>query len=262
MVLHNVYFSAKGSTKLCAERIGQGFHLPMKSYNWLEKPCNGLLEISGEDVLLFSMPVYGGFIPQTCAKMARNLKGNHTPAVIVAVYGNRHYDDALLQMRDILTEQGFCVIAAGAFIAEHSVFPSVATGRPDERDQAAMEEFAAKCCQLLSGYNLKQYQKINLPGTPGYDGFSYEGLPFKPDGDDTCIACGECRRICPQKAISEDDFRKTNAELCIACGACIKACPVGARNYHSEAYEQVKVDFEKMCAEYRWPELFFAEEAE
>lgn len=83
-------------------------------------------------------------------KNGKNLKGSNTLAIIAAVYGNRHYDDALLQMKDILTERGFCVIAAGAFIAEHSVFPSVATRRPDEGDKAAMKKFAAKCCQLLS----------------------------------------------------------------------------------------------------------------
>lgn len=174
MMLHIIYFSAKGTTEMCAGCIGQGLNLQMKPYNWFEKPCNELLEISSEDVLLFSMPVYGGFIPQSCAKMAKNLKGNNTSAIIAAVYGNRHYDDALLQMKDILTEQGFYVIAAGAFIAEHSVFPSVASGRPDDKDKAAMKAFAAKCCQLLSIRGLKNYKEISLPGTQGYDGFSYE----------------------------------------------------------------------------------------
>ena len=208
MILHNIYFSAKGTTEMCAGCIGQGLNLQMKPYNWFEKPCNELLEISGEDVLLFSMSVYG------------------------------------------------------AFIAEHSVFPSVATGRPDDKDKAAMKVFAAKCCQLLSISSLKNYKEISLPGTQGYDGFSYEGVPFKPNGDDKCVACGECRRICPQNAISEGDFRKTNNELCIACGACIKVCPAGARNYHSEVYEQVRNDFEKMCSEYKVPEMFYVEGAE
>ena len=105
MILHNIYFSAKGTTEMCAGCIGQGLNLQMKPYNWFKKPCNELLEISGEDVLLFSMPVYGGFIPQPCAKMAKNLKGNNTSAIIAAVYGNRHYDDVLLHMKDILTTQ-------------------------------------------------------------------------------------------------------------------------------------------------------------
>lgn len=193
--------------------------------------------------------------------MAKNLKGDYTPAVIAAVYGNRHYDDALLQMKDILTEQGFVVIAAGAFLAEHSVFPSVASGRPDARDKAAMEDFAAKCCSLLKKKDIKEYGEIMLPGTPGYDGFSYEGVPFKPCGDEKCIGCGACVKICPQKAICAENPCQTDEERCIACGACIKACPTGARNYHSELYEQVRADFEKLCAEYRTPETFYAEEA-
>ena len=257
MILHNIYFSAKGTTEICAGCIGQGLNMEMKPYNWLNQPCNELLEISHDDVLLFSMPVYGGFIPQICTNMVRNLKGNHTPAIIAAVYGNRHYDDALLQMRDLLTEQGFFVIAAGAFLAEHSVFPSVAAGRPDERDKVAMEEFAVKCSQLLTDSKLEEYKEISLHGTPGYDGYSYEGLPFKPDGDDKCIGCGECERVCPRKAINKDNLCKTDEKLCIACGACIEICPVGARNYHCEAYEKVRVDFKEMCSVYRMPETFY-----
>ena len=153
------------------------------------------------------------------------------------------------------------VIAAGAFLAEHSVFPSVASGRPDARDKAAMEDFAAKCCSLLKKKDIKEYGEIMLPGTPGYDGFSYEGVPFKPCGDEKRIGCGACVKICPQKAICAENPCQTDEERCIACGACIKACPTGARNYHSELYEQVRADFEKLCAEYRTPETFYAEEA-
>lgn len=118
--------------------------MEMKSYNWINTPCNELLEIPKDDVLLFSMPVYGGVIPQLCAHMAENIKGDNTLAVIAAVYGNRHYDDALLQMKDLLTKQGFVVIAAGAFLAEHSIFPSVASERPDEKDKAAMRKSARR----------------------------------------------------------------------------------------------------------------------
>lgn len=79
MMLYNIYFSAKGTTEICAACIGQGLSMEMKPYNWLETPCNELLEIPQGDVLLFSMPVYGGFIPQICAHMAENLKRGQYP---------------------------------------------------------------------------------------------------------------------------------------------------------------------------------------
>ncbi|MDO4308201.1 MAG: 4Fe-4S binding protein [Eubacteriales bacterium] len=67
-------------------------------------------------------------------------------------------------------------------------------------------------------------------------------------------------RICPQKAICAENPCQTNEERCIACGACIMACPTGTRNYHSELYEQVRVDFEKLCAEYGTPKTFYVQE--
>lgn len=260
MKLYNVYFSAKGTTEKCAHFIWQKMNMEMELHNWFRNPCNNLLDISSNDALLFSMPVYGGYIPKHCADMAKNLRGHNTPAIIVAVYGNRHYDNALLQMKDILTQQGFYVIAAGAFIAEHSVFPNVASCRPDDEDKKAMKEFAEKCKSILDSDKVKKNKQLNLPGIAEYDGYSYAGLPFKPNGDNKCIFCGECARICPMKAIDINNPTQTNESLCIACGACIKVCPRGARNYHCNEYEEVRMDFEKRYSEYRKPQMFVIEE--
>lgn len=259
-LLHNIYFSAKGTTEMCAECIGTNLRLEMKVYNWCIEPCQAPLKISGEDVLLFSMPVYGGFIPEGCANMAERLEGDNTPAIIAAVYGNRHYDNALLQMKDILEKQGFKVIAAGAFLAEHSIFPSVGAGRPDDRDREAMTEFAQKCRQLLMKGNFQQYKEIEVPGEAGYDAMSFKGVPLKPNGDKSCIKCLKCVGICPQNAIASDNPCKTDSELCISCGACIRVCPVGARNYHGVVYKAAKLQFEKKCSEYRSPEMYYVSE--
>lgn len=95
---------------------------------------------------------------------------------------------------------------------------------------------------------------------PEYDGVSYEGVLFKQCGNKKCIGCGACSKICPQKAICAENPCQTNEERCITCGACIMACPTGTRNYHSELYEQVRVDFEKLCAEYGAPKTFYVQE--
>lgn len=256
-MLYNIYFSAKGTTKTYAEMVGRLIDPDFKEYNWLRESDRTEIDVLQTETLLFSMPVYGGFIPQICLQGIEGLTGHHTPAIIQAIYGNRHYDDALIQMKKLLENQGFIVIAAGAFVAEHSIFPTVGTGRPDDKDQAVMNEFALHCKQLLSKRESWANKNLDVPGKADFDPFSYKGVLFKPDGDEACIECGACVEICPQKAISKDDPRITKNDLCISCGACIHICSTGARNYHGEQYKTAKAGFEVRCAEYREPETYY-----
>ena len=102
---------------------------------------------SADDCLLVFFPVYGGRVPGPCLARMRALRGTDTPAVLVAVFGNRAVDDALLEMRDTLTPLGFRVIAAAEVIAPHSVNTDIAAGRPDAADRAKIEGF---CTQLAA----------------------------------------------------------------------------------------------------------------
>ena len=255
--LYNIYFSAKGTTKLCAGYIGERLGMETKETNWLGQPGIEATELAADDVLLFTMPVYGGFIPKLCASMAENLKGNDTPAIIAAVYGNRHYDDALIQMKDILQARGFKVIAAGAFLAEHSIFPAVGAGRPDDNDKEAMADFAAECVKLLSARDSWKDGELNVPGKRDYDADSFRGVPIRPDGGKNCTGCGKCVKLCPTNAIDAEKPRKTDSGRCISCGACIKVCPEGARDYHGAIYKAAGMQFKKQCAEYRKPEVYY-----
>lgn len=256
-MLYNVYFSAKGTTKKCAQYIASEINMEMREYNWLVDSERKEIDLMKEDVLLLSMPVYGGFIPKICIPWTERLKGHGTPAIIAAVYGNRHYDNALIQMKELLEKQGFVVIAAGAFLAEHSIFPTVAAGRPDEEDRSAMRVFAGRCRHLVERGAVWENRKIEVPGKTDYDPSAFKGVAFQPDGDDTCTACRKCVEVCPQHAISAENPRITKSELCISCGACIHVCITGARDYHGEKYHTGKAGFEERCAEYRKPEMYY-----
>ena len=255
-MLFNVYFSAKGTTQKCANYIADILSTDNVSKNLLDFTEPNHFDLTSNDVLLLSMPVYGGFIPHHCIEMIKQIKGNNTPAIILAIFGNRHFDNALLQMQDLVEANGFKVIAAGAFLAEHSIFPSVAQGRPDADDYAYMKHFAEKCSAILSSNNW-QNKMLIVPGDKNYDPTVFKGVPFHPEANDDCTNCQKCVNICPMHAINASNPKATNAEICISCGACIKACPVKARDYHSLMYKTAKAGFELKCKEKKYPSTFF-----
>jgi hypothetical protein len=90
----------------------------------------------------------------------------------VVVYGNRDYEDALIELHDISITQGFVPVAAGAFIAEHSYSTTkrpIAHGRPDPDDLDRAQEFGKKVREKLKGLRfLDDIGKIKIPGNIPY----------------------------------------------------------------------------------------------
>ena len=143
--LHLYFFSPTGGTQRVAGLFAENLNAA--------DACTDITvhaeakTFSADDCLLVFFPVYGGRMPGPCLARMRALRGTDTPAVLVAVFGNRAVDDALLEMRDTLTPLGFRVIAAAEVIAPHSVNTDIAAGRPDASDRAKIAEF---CTQLKS----------------------------------------------------------------------------------------------------------------
>ena len=109
-----------------------------ESWDWTFPEGRATARTCGkEDVLVFAFPVYAGRVPQLLLPVLSRLEGGGARAVVIAAYGNRHYDDALLEAVDTLTARGVSVVAAGAFVACHSLTPKVGTGRPDSADMRA-----------------------------------------------------------------------------------------------------------------------------
>ena len=201
--------------------------------------------------LLAVVPVYGGRIPAIAAPRLRALQGRGNPAIAVVVYGNRAYEDALRELADCLTASGCKVIAAAAFIAEHSISRSVASGRPDADDLALCVQFGAGIAQKLAEANPAC---ISLPGQGDYKPLPQ--MPVTPIVTDACGGCGMCARKCPVEAIPLNNPRSTDATRCILCMRCVAICPRQARLLPPPAQAAFAERLRAVATEPKQPDLF------
>lgn len=204
-----------------------------------------------KDLVIINLPVFAGRIPNIAREKLKNIKGKNTPAIAMVSYGNRDYEDSLLELTDLLKEQGFKILGAGAFISRHSIFLEVANNRPDNKDKEIIRNFISKCNNKL---NNNIFNNLVIKGSRPYK--EPKLIPLMPTGDESCIECGDCVEICPVYAISLDDPRETDKEKCINCTACIYTCPNGSRNYHMEIYENVYEKFKIDNGKRKEPEIF------
>lgn len=206
-----------------------------------------------DDVVVFGAPVYGGRVPPLLAPVLSKLQGNGARAVVLSVYGNRDYDDALLETADIFTERGFLVCAAGAFIGEHSYSDKVGSGRPDRDDIVAAQSFG-----IIAAVKVKAGKPIAKPlhGNRPYKELGASMTAPKPApalDAERCTRCGRCVSVCPVNNIAAD---LTDRGACIACAACVKFCPQRAREFADKHIAAVREKLEKNCTARRSPEFF------
>ncbi len=241
------HFSPTGGTKKIADAIAAGFHTPVVEMDLTRADATATL---GEnDVLMAVLPVYAGRVPQISLERLSALEANGQKAVAVVVYGNREYDDALLETKNALEANGFQVIAAAAFIAEHSIVRSIAAGRPDAEDQALCRQFAADVMAKLENPT-----PVNVPGNDPY--VELKPSAFHPAADETCVKCGVCAEQCPVGAIPMDEPSETKNDVCINCMRCVQVCPVSSRALPAPFVAGVTKMLSEKAAGYKKPVVF------
>lgn len=134
--LITAYFSPAGSTLRVTKHIGSLIGSTDMEIDFTAKKNENSLniELDPNDILIIGIPVYAGRVPQPAAERILHLKGNGALAIIIATYGNRHYDDALIEMKTVLESCAFNVIACMSVVTRHSLVQSIAVGRPDTYD--------------------------------------------------------------------------------------------------------------------------------
>lgn len=249
-----VYFSPTHASGKIAEAIAQGTAMPHVVTTDLSYPDNQ--EDPAIDTLtVICVPVYGGRVAETAAERLQSVNANQAPAIIAVTYGNRDYEDALIELRDIAEQRGFRVIAAGAFIGEHSFSRSgrpIAAGRPDADDLQRADRFGQEVIQTIEKFN-GDFPPLSVKGNFPYK----EKKPSTPETPVTinglCTQCGYCIDICPTEAIRLNGEIESDASLCIKCCACVKECPNEARKFDTPYTDMLFKHFSTR----REPELFY-----
>ena len=245
------YFSPTGTTVKLGRTIARSAGGPVREVD-LSAPVQ--LEIlHADDVLLVCVPVFGGRVPTVALERLAAVKGTNGKAVAVVVYGNRAYDDALLELKDTLEKQEFQVIAAGSFVAEHSIIRSIAAGRPDSHDLDTAARFGLDVMKKLSQ---SDNFPIHVPGNPGYRENTLKGSSSHPKADERCVACGFCAERCPAGAISPEKPGETKEDRCINCMRCVSICPQGARSLPAPMLAAVEEMLKRTAASPRQAEIF------
>lgn len=252
MKVTTLYFSATYTTKRVVEAVAAGLSNEVVSYDITNDTATDTVTIPREELLVVGVPVYAGRVPAMAVERLRRFKGDNTPAVVVAVYGNRHYDDAVLELHDIMTACGFRTLSAGAFIAQHSIFPKVGAARPDAEDMADIRRFAEKSLSVLA----TDFGTIEIPGNRPYK--VPGGIPIWPTASRKCNGCGACAKLCPTGAIDPAAPKGVNKEKCIKCGRCIVVCPTKARRFYGIKYSLAAARFNTAFAARRENEMWFA----
>ena len=266
-----VYFSGTGTTRRTVERIAGGIAgrlaLPVEAVDF-SHPARRQepLRFGGGDLVVFGTPVYAGRVPNVLLPfLQEKIEGGGALAVPVVLFGNRNYDDALIELRNILAADGLHPIAAGAFVGEHSFSRVLGQGRPDAADRALMDELAARAAELTEKYETAPLTPVAVRGQepirPYYTPRDRAGNPInilkvKPKTNmDLCGGCGLCADLCPMGSIDPADMSAVRG-ICIKCCACVKGCPAGAKYFDDAGYLYHQHELEAQYARPAMSEVF------
>ncbi len=266
-----VFFSPTGTTKAIAESISQGINAEFVEMVDITKRSHRERQplTFDDEIVILATAVYYGRVPEEIISYLTSLKADQTPSVLVVVYGNRAFEDALKELHDIAIAGKFIPVAGGVFVAEHSYSSSVypiAPGRPDDRDMQKAREFGAAVREKLQNLkSLEHLTSFTIPGQAPY--IEPENLnmikearsfvAFTPETDTSkCTQCGQCAEACPTGAISLDDVTQTDSSQCLICFACVKSCSEEARQMNEPHFQSAIQELHKKCQERKEPEWY------
>lgn len=245
-----VYYSATGNTEkvvtAIAGQIAEKLGVPVERYDFtLPEKRKETQTYGPSELVVFGTPVYAGRVPNKMLPVVQNLfKAEGALAIPVVTFGNRNFDNGLIELRNELENNGFHTIAGAGFAVSHVFSDQIAPGRPDEADMEVLNRFAADAAEKVAKMEtipapiaVRGDDPVGPYYTPlGTDGKPAVFLKAKPKTKpEACDGCGICVDACPMGSISREDPKEVPG-ICIKCQACVKKCPTNAKYFDDPAF--------------------------
>ena len=247
--IFHITFSPTGASEKAGVRIARAFgEQPLTVDLCAQTPPERFF--GANDLCVFSAPCYGGRIPPTAVGRLAGIRGSGTPAVVCVTFGNRAFEDALLELSDTVAANGFSVIAGCAVVTRHNIMRAYGVGRPNADDLAALDAFAAAAAEKRAA------DSLSCPAFPGKRPYRTYHHDFTPiEVEKSCTRCGLCERDCPVGAIDAAHW-PADPGRCIGCMRCIARCPMNSRHRPAESLRILTERLRKACESPK-PNAFF-----
>ena len=257
MKIYAMFFSGTGTTQkvvlTLAGQLSELLGCPTETLDFTPLGArNQPAVFTADDLVILGVPVIAGRVPNLLLKYLDTVRGGGALGVPVVLFGNRNYDDALIELRDIMERGGFRTIAAGAFAGEHSFSQTLGKGRPDADDLREVQEFARRVAEKVRAGEPASPIEVRgeTPLRPYYtprdrNGNGIDIRKVKPKTSDACTKCGWCASVCPLGSISPEDPSVVSG-ICMKCCKCVKGCPQGAKYFDDPGYLYHKEELEAM----------------
>ena len=205
-------FSPTGQSKACALAVAKAtkqefVELDVTHFIPRAKPLS-----LKDTTLIVSYPVYGGRVPCLFAEFLKEMVTcTNCKAIAIASFGNRAFEDALVEMEDILLAKGVPLIGAASIGCQHSYTDKVGSKRPDIEDFQLLDRLAV----YLNG----ETKSVQAPGNRPYkQDMPLADPPYMPSLRDSDGKINKaCYAVCPTGSLAKGD-----PTICIHCCACIK----------------------------------------
>ena len=223
MEIKKIVFSPTGGAKALVDILAEALGGSGDSIDISKKDFGGLC-IEDDTIYIIGAPTFASRLPQIVVDNLAKIRAHGQRAIVIASFGNRHFDDSLEELRRAARESGFKVLAGLGLVAEHSIFRAYGGGRPDTEDEKDIREFAGKILEKLQAAGSEDFL---IPHNEPFIERRVSTIRSETDRE-KCVKCGICVRECPTGSIDKEDPSLVD-NSCIACMRCISLCPQGAK---------------------------------